>query len=128
MRASAFAMIILLNVLLCMTVAEERRLQEPSEANGEKVSQSPSAKKDAIEIREVERPGLHNVLRVSDRIYSGSEPHGDEGLESLVKLGVKIVVSVDGARPNVEAAKKHGCGTSTSRLAMTGFQEKLASH
>ena len=52
--------------------------------------------------------GLHNLMRVSDRIYSGSEPHGEEGFESLHKLGVKTVVSVDGAKPNVELANKCG--------------------
>ena len=108
MRASAVAMIVLFSLLTCMTVAEQNRFQKPSEANDEKVYQSPGAKKDSFEIGGVERPGLHNVLRVSDRIYSGSEPHGDEGFESLAKLGITTVVSVDGARPNVEAAKTHG--------------------
>jgi protein tyrosine phosphatase (PTP) superfamily phosphohydrolase (DUF442 family)/cytochrome c556 len=48
------------------------------------------------------------LLQVSDRIYCGSQPEGDEGFESLAELGVKIVVSVDGARPDVETARKHG--------------------
>jgi protein tyrosine phosphatase (PTP) superfamily phosphohydrolase (DUF442 family) len=47
-------------------------------------------------------------MKVSDRIYSGSEPYGEEGFASLAKLGVKAVISVDGAKPNLEAAKKHG--------------------
>ena len=53
-------------------------------------------------------PGLRRLIRVSDRIYSGAEPAGDAGFESLCKLGVRIVVSVDGARPDVEAARKYG--------------------
>jgi protein tyrosine phosphatase (PTP) superfamily phosphohydrolase (DUF442 family) len=52
--------------------------------------------------------GIHNLMKVSERIYSGSEPHGEEGFASLAKLGVKTVVSVDGAKPNIEAARKHG--------------------
>lgn len=55
-----------------------------------------------------EHAGLHNLVKVSDRIYSGSEPHGAEAFESLARVGVKTVVSVDGARPNVEAAHKLG--------------------
>jgi protein tyrosine phosphatase (PTP) superfamily phosphohydrolase (DUF442 family) len=55
-----------------------------------------------------EWPGLHNVLRLTDAIYSGSEPHAEEGFASLASLGVKTVVSVDGAKPNVELARKHG--------------------
>ena len=53
-------------------------------------------------------PGLHRLIRVSDRIYSGAEPAGDAGFESLHKLGVRIIVSVDGARPDVETARKYG--------------------
>lgn len=52
--------------------------------------------------------GVHNVIRVSDRIYSGSEPEGERGLASLARLGIKTVVSVDGARPQVEAARELG--------------------
>jgi len=52
--------------------------------------------------------GLHNVMWVADRILSGSEPHGEEGFASLEQMGIKTVVSVDGARPNVEMAREHG--------------------
>jgi protein tyrosine phosphatase (PTP) superfamily phosphohydrolase (DUF442 family) len=52
--------------------------------------------------------GIHNLMKLSKRLYSGSEPHGDEGFASLAKLGVTAVVSVDGAKPNIEAARKHG--------------------
>ncbi len=70
--------------------------------------QPPSVNEGSAGAETVEHPGLHNVLRVSDRIYSGSEPHGDEGFRGLAKLGIKTVVSVDGARPDLELAKKHG--------------------
>jgi protein tyrosine phosphatase (PTP) superfamily phosphohydrolase (DUF442 family) len=56
----------------------------------------------------VEKPGLHNVYRVTDRAFSGSSPEGDDGFRSLTDLGVKTVVSVDGAVPDILAAKKHG--------------------
>jgi protein tyrosine phosphatase (PTP) superfamily phosphohydrolase (DUF442 family) len=45
---------------------------------------------------------------VTSRLYSGSEPHGEEGIASLQKLGVKTIVSVDGAKPQVELARQHG--------------------
>jgi hypothetical protein len=54
----------------------------------------------------VEAPGLHNVHRITDTRFSGSSPEGDEGFRSLQKLGVKTVLSVDGARPDVELAHK----------------------
>lgn len=81
---------------------------EPSEANhqGGAETQSDSLRLDTIEASSC--PGLHNVLRISERLYSGSEPHGDEGFASLAKLGITTVVSVDGAKPDLESARKHG--------------------
>jgi protein tyrosine phosphatase (PTP) superfamily phosphohydrolase (DUF442 family) len=52
--------------------------------------------------------GLHNVYRVSERLYSGSSPEGAEGFRSLQRLGIKMVLSVDGARPDVDRARRHG--------------------
>jgi protein tyrosine phosphatase (PTP) superfamily phosphohydrolase (DUF442 family) len=55
-----------------------------------------------------EPAGLHNLMKVTSRLYSGSEPHGEEGIASLQKLGVKTIVSVDGAKPKVDLARKYG--------------------
>ncbi|GIK16137.1 MAG: hypothetical protein BroJett003_11010 [Planctomycetota bacterium] len=55
-----------------------------------------------------EAPGLHNIVRVTDKVISGSLPEGVEGFESLRKMGVKTVISVDGAPPDVEGAKREG--------------------
>jgi len=52
--------------------------------------------------------GVHNAFKASDRIYSGSQPEGDESFAAIAKLGVKTIVSVDGGKPDVEAARKHG--------------------
>ncbi|MFT3878999.1 MAG: hypothetical protein QM703_04985 [Gemmatales bacterium] len=53
-------------------------------------------------------PGLHNVFRVTDKLLSGSVPEGDLGFQTLRKLGVKTIITVDGAKPEVERAKKFG--------------------
>ena len=53
-------------------------------------------------------PGLHNVLRITDKLFSGSVPEGDTGFQTLQKLGVKTIITVDGAKPEVERAKKFG--------------------
>lgn len=53
-------------------------------------------------------PGLHNVFRVTDRILSGSQPEGDVVFAELARLGVKTIVSVDGAKPDVATARKFG--------------------
>jgi hypothetical protein len=51
---------------------------------------------------------LHNVFRYADGVLGGSEPATDEDFATLATLGVKTIVSVDGARPKVETAAKHG--------------------
>src|SRR5438046_447036 len=56
----------------------------------------------------VEAAGLHNVFRISEKLYSGSSPEGEEGFQYLQKLGVKTIISVDGAKPEVETARKYG--------------------
>jgi protein tyrosine phosphatase (PTP) superfamily phosphohydrolase (DUF442 family) len=53
-------------------------------------------------------PGVHNAFRATDRIYSGSQPEGEEAFAAFARLGVKTIVSVDGSKPDVEAARKHG--------------------
>jgi protein tyrosine phosphatase (PTP) superfamily phosphohydrolase (DUF442 family) len=62
----------------------------------------------SIEKPKSDPAGIHNLMKVTERLYSGSEPHGEEGIASLQKLGVKTIVSVDGAKPNVETARKYG--------------------
>ena len=56
----------------------------------------------------IENGSLENLLRVSKMIYSGGQPQGAESFEALTRLGVKTVVSVDGAAPDVETAFAHG--------------------
>lgn len=56
----------------------------------------------------IEIPGVHNAFRASPKIYSGSQPEGDEAFAAIAKLGVKTIISVDGSKPNLEAARKHG--------------------
>lgn len=75
----------------------------------------------------IEVTGIHNAFCVTENIYSGSQPEGDAAFAALAKLGLKTIVSVDGGKPEVEAAKKHGMryvhlpidydGVSTNRVA-----------
>ena len=51
---------------------------------------------------------LHNLIKVAPSYYSGAEPVGEEAFQKLAEMGVKYIVSVDGIRPNVELANKHG--------------------
>ena len=58
------------------------------------------------EVGPLQAPGIDNLFRTTDRVYSGSQPEGDEAFASLRNLGVKTIISVDGTRPDVERAAK----------------------
>ena len=69
---------------------------------------SVSAQQDVGQDLQHEMPGLHNLVRISADVYSGSEPAGEEAFASLQELGVQTIVSVDAATPDIDLAKKHG--------------------
>jgi hypothetical protein len=58
--------------------------------------------------RPMQLPGLDNVYAVAGRFLSGSAPESDEAFSALSRFGVKVILSVDGASPDVERAAKHG--------------------
>lgn len=60
------------------------------------------------ETRPADLPGLHNVVRYADNLLTGAQPEGEEAFETLAGLGVRTIISVDGAKPEVELAAKHG--------------------
>jgi len=51
---------------------------------------------------------LPNALQVHPKVISGGQPEGEAGFAELKELGIKTIVSVDGAKPDVELAKKYG--------------------
>ena len=53
-------------------------------------------------------PKLPNAYRLHPRVISGGQPEGEQAFARLKELGVKTVISVDGARPEVELARKYG--------------------
>ncbi len=59
-------------------------------------------------VKVLEAPGLHNLFALGTKVFSGSSPEGEAGFAALAKLGVKTIISVDGAKPNLELAHKHG--------------------
>ena len=56
----------------------------------------------------IESEYLPNAYRVHAKVISGGQPDGEAGFRELQQLGVKTVISVDGAKPEVELAKKFG--------------------
>lgn len=51
---------------------------------------------------------LDNVWRIGDRILSGSQPAGDGAFAELRRLGVRTIISVDAAVPDVRRARRFG--------------------
>jgi hypothetical protein len=52
--------------------------------------------------------GLENLLPVGDGLWSGGTPDGDLGFASLQALSIRTVISVDGAAPDVDRARRFG--------------------
>ncbi|HEY2415929.1 MAG TPA: hypothetical protein VGI40_27050 [Pirellulaceae bacterium] len=53
-------------------------------------------------------PHLPNAYRIHEKVISGGQPDGEPAFRELAALGVKTIISVDGARPQLELAKKYG--------------------
>lgn len=51
---------------------------------------------------------IENSFQLDERLLAGSSPESEAAFAALSLAGVKTIISVDGARPNVELAKKHG--------------------
>lgn len=69
-------------------------------------------------------PGLHNVVAYHDGCYSGSVPEGDAGFDTLAAMGVRTIISVDGAAPDVEAARARGIRYIHLPIGYNGFDEQ----
>jgi hypothetical protein len=59
-------------------------------------------------IHPLKAAGIENFYQLTEKIYSGSAPEGDAAFAELQSRGVKTIITVDGAKPNVEAARRHG--------------------
>ena len=51
---------------------------------------------------------LPNAIQIHEKVISGGLPDGEEAFQELQDLGIKTIISVDGAKPDLELAKKHG--------------------
>ena len=111
-RIDLLVVIAIIGVLLApLLPAVEAAREAASRASGQ---ERPTAREGREEPRPPEVPerlvipGVENAYRLSPRLYSGGDPHGAEALAALKGLGIRTLISVDGAAPNVEAARKLG--------------------
>lgn len=68
-------------------------------------------------------PGLHNVVAFAEGFYSGSVPEGDAGFDTLKAWGVRTIISVDGAMPEVGKATSRGMRYVHLPIGYDGFNE-----
>jgi protein tyrosine phosphatase (PTP) superfamily phosphohydrolase (DUF442 family) len=61
-----------------------------------------------LHFQPIESAAVPRLLRISERIYSGAEPKLEASFHALQKLGIRTIVSVDGANPNLEWARQYG--------------------
>jgi protein tyrosine phosphatase (PTP) superfamily phosphohydrolase (DUF442 family) len=59
-------------------------------------------------VKRLEAPGIENFFAVTHSISSGGSPETEEAFQALAKLGIKTIITVDGAKPNVELAHRYG--------------------
>src|SRR5437763_14423924 len=59
------------------------------------------------EIKPIKAHGIENAYALSTNLFSGSAPEVDEFFDVLQKLGIKTIITVDAAQPDVERAHAH---------------------
>lgn len=67
--------------------------------------------------------GIQNVVAFHSDFYSGSAPESEIGFQSLDSLGIKTILSVDGAIPEVNLAQKHGMRYVHLPIGYDGFDD-----
>lgn len=72
--------------------ASPERAAEPDDSNFERIDDA----------------HLENVIVVAPGVISGGQPMGQPGFDALADMGVRTIISVDGARPDVVAAEARG--------------------
>ena len=61
-----------------------------------------------LAIKKINSENLENLLEVQKGLLSGGEPKTEKSFKELSQRGVKVIVSVDGAIPKVDFARKYG--------------------
>ncbi|KAA0212158.1 MAG: hypothetical protein EDM82_15295 [Cyanobacteria bacterium CYA] len=85
---------------------------------------SPIATPGLAEDKPKDYPGIHNAVAYHAGFISGSQPEGDAGFDTLAAMGVKTIISVDGATPEVEKARAHGMRYIHLPIGYNGFDEE----
>ena len=93
------------SILLITLGCGEKKVLPSAEATN-----TPKAVKENKQARIAKIPTEHlpNAVRVHHKVISGGLPESDKAFAELKALGVKTVISVDGAKPDPATAEKYG--------------------
>lgn len=69
---------------------------------------TPERQAGAPAFQHLDEPTLENPIVVAPGVISGGQPDGADAFDALAAMGVRTIISVDGARPDVEAAEARG--------------------
>lgn len=109
-RTGRGALAVILLAVLCISNSRSAPAQQtnPSEQTNPTEQTNPSEPVSAAGARAVSDGSLPHLLRVAEGVLSGAQPRDEQDFARLAEMGVRTIVSVDGIRPNVEAARRHG--------------------
>lgn len=68
--------------------------------------------------------GVHNVVAFGPGVYSGSLPEEEPGFRSLKAMGIRTIISVDGAAPEVKLAEAEGMRYVHLPIGYNGMSEE----
>ncbi|MBC7815774.1 MAG: cytochrome c [Planctomycetaceae bacterium] len=81
---------------------------EPTRTESTEANKPQTVTPAPAKIEKVASKHLPNPVRVHDKVISGGLPESDTAFAELKELGIKTVISVDGAKPDVATAQKYG--------------------
>lgn len=87
--------------ILCATIWLAGCHEPQREIAGDNLEQ------DRFKAKRIESKNLPNAVQLHPRVISGGLPTGD-AFKELSEMGIRTIISVDGAKPDVELAEKHG--------------------
>lgn len=68
--------------------------------------------------------GIHNAVAFHEGFVSGAAPEGDAGFATLRAMGVRTIISVDGAEPDVPRAAAYGLSYVHLPIGYNGVDEE----
>lgn len=118
---AAIALVALSDAMVSCTWSED---SSKTQAAAKRPARTPIALPSMSETAPRNYPGIHNVVSYHDGFVSGSVPEGDVGFETLAAMGVKTIISVDGAEPEVDKAASRGIRYIHLPVGYNGFDDQ----